>query len=81
MHRAGGGRPEPQRRREPPEELDLGRAPRAVRLAEKSGFQASGRMRQSIIKYGGLHDSLVMDLLREEYFARHPELTDTLPAL
>jgi RimJ/RimL family protein N-acetyltransferase len=55
--------------------------PRAVGLAQKSGFQVSGRMRQSIIKYGGLHDNLVMDLLREEYFARHPELTDTLPAL
>lgn len=55
--------------------------PRASRLAEKSGFQVSGRMRQSIIKYGGLHNNLVMDLLREEYFARHPELADTLPAL
>jgi [ribosomal protein S5]-alanine N-acetyltransferase len=55
--------------------------PRAGRLAEKSGFRVSGRMRQAIIKYGGLHDNLVMDLLREEYFVRHPELTDTLPAL
>ena len=55
--------------------------PRAGRLAEKSGFQVSGRMRQAIIKYGGLHDNMVMDLLREEYFARHPELTDALPAL
>jgi ribosomal-protein-alanine N-acetyltransferase len=55
--------------------------PRAIRLAEKSGFQVSGRMRQAIIKYGGLHDNLVMDLLREEYFSRHAELTDSLPAL
>ena len=55
--------------------------PRAGRLAEKSGFQVSGRMRQAIIKYGGLHDNMVMDLLREEYFARHPELADALPAL
>jgi RimJ/RimL family protein N-acetyltransferase len=55
--------------------------PRAVGLAQKSGFQVSGRMRQAIIKSGGLHDNLVMDLLREEYFARHPDVSDSLPAL
>jgi len=55
--------------------------PRAVQLAQKSGFQVSGRMRQSILKDGQLYDNLVVDLLREEYFALHPELTDTLPPL
>jgi hypothetical protein len=28
--------------------------------------------------HGELHDNLMMDLLREEYFARHPELVDGL---
>jgi RimJ/RimL family protein N-acetyltransferase len=53
--------------------------PRASSLAEKSGFQVSGRVREAIFKYGQLHDNLVLDLLREEYFARHPELTNALP--
>jgi RimJ/RimL family protein N-acetyltransferase len=55
--------------------------PRAVKLAQKSGFIVSGRMRQSIFKNGELYDNLLVDLLREEYFALHPELTDNLPAL
>lgn len=53
----------------------------AVGLAQKSGFQPSGRMRQAVYKNGGLYDTCVMDLLREEYYARHPELTDRLPPL
>lgn len=53
----------------------------AVRLAEKSGFKVSGRQRQAVFKNGEMHDNLTMDLLREEYFALHPELTDKLPAL
>jgi RimJ/RimL family protein N-acetyltransferase len=52
--------------------------PRAVQLAQKSGFRVSARMRQSILKNGKLYDNLVVDLLREEYFALHPELTDSL---
>jgi RimJ/RimL family protein N-acetyltransferase len=55
--------------------------PRAVGLAEKSGFKVNGGMRQSIFKGGELYDSLLVDLLREEYFARHPELEDNLPPL
>lgn len=55
--------------------------PRAIRLAEKAGFQVSARQRQSIYKNGELYDNLIMDLLREEFFASHPELTDNLPAL
>lgn len=54
---------------------------RAIRLAEKSGFQISCRMREAVVKYGGLYDTVIMDVLREEYFARHPELKDTLPPL
>jgi RimJ/RimL family protein N-acetyltransferase len=53
----------------------------AVGLAKKSGFQISVRQRQSIFKNGHVYDNLVMDLLREEYFARHPELEDQLPSL
>jgi RimJ/RimL family protein N-acetyltransferase len=55
--------------------------PRAVGLAEKSGFKVNGAMRQSIFKSGELYDNLLVDLLREEYFALHPELVDTLPTL
>jgi hypothetical protein len=39
------------------------------------------RQRESIFKEGKLYDNLMMDLLREEYFARHPELEDHLPRL
>jgi len=52
--------------------------PRAIQLAPKSGFQVSARTRESIFKGGQLYDNVIMDLLREEYFARHPELTDHL---
>lgn len=55
--------------------------PRAVRLAQRSGFQIAMRQRESIFKNGELYDNLVMDLVRPEYFAQHPELTDRLPAL
>jgi RimJ/RimL family protein N-acetyltransferase len=55
--------------------------PRAVRLAEKSGFRVSMRQRQAVFKNGQLFDNLMMDLLREEYYAHHPELIDNLPAL
>jgi len=55
--------------------------PRAVRLAEKSGFRVSMRQRQSIFKNGELYDNLMMDLLREEYYARHAKLVDRLPPL
>ena len=55
--------------------------PRAVRLAEKAGFRVSARIRQAVYKNSELYDNLVMDLLREEYFALHPELVDTLPPL
>lgn len=53
--------------------------PRAVRLAEKSGFKVSVRRRESIFKDGKIYDNLMMDLLREEYYQQHPELKDTLP--
>ena len=53
--------------------------PRAVKLAEKSGFKVSMRQREAIFKNGELYDNLVMDMLREEYFVRHPDLEDKLP--
>jgi RimJ/RimL family protein N-acetyltransferase len=55
--------------------------PRALKLAEKSGFKLSFRQREAVYKEGVLHDNLMMDVLREEYFANHPELQDRLPAL
>jgi hypothetical protein len=54
---------------------------RAVGLAKKSGFQSSYRQRGAIFKNGQLLDNLQMDLLREEYYAQHPALTDHLPEL
>jgi len=53
----------------------------AIALARKSGFQEAVRVRESIFKNGELQDNVVMDLLREEYYAQHPELEDRLPAL
>jgi ribosomal-protein-alanine N-acetyltransferase len=53
----------------------------AVRLAERSGFQVAVRRRGSVYKSGQLSDGLMMDLLRTEYYTRHPELTDRLPDL
>jgi RimJ/RimL family protein N-acetyltransferase len=58
-----------------------GANPRAVRLAERSGFQVAIRAREDAYKEGRLFGVLLMDLLREEYFARHPELRDELPPL
>ena len=55
--------------------------PRAVGSAEKLGFQQSYRRRESIFKSGQCYDNLSMDLLREEYYALHPELKDNLPRL
>jgi RimJ/RimL family protein N-acetyltransferase len=55
--------------------------PRAVELAQKSGFQVSGRLRDAVYKDGRVLDTVMADLLREEYFARHPELEDGLPPL
>ena len=55
--------------------------PNAVRLAQRSGFQIAVRQRESVYKNGELHENLSLDLLRSEYFARHPELVDRLPEI
>lgn len=55
--------------------------PRAVKLAERSGFKTNMRQREAVFKEGRLYENLMMDLLREEYFALHPEMKDDLPAL
>jgi len=55
--------------------------PRAVARAEKAGFKVTARPRQAIFKNGEVFDNIVMDLLREEYFSRHPRLEDHLPPL
>jgi ribosomal-protein-alanine N-acetyltransferase len=55
--------------------------PAMVGLGEKSGFKLAVRSRESIFKGGELLDNLVLDILREEYYERHPDLTDQLPAL
>lgn len=41
---------------------------RAVKMSEKLGFRKSARMRESAILEGKVHDTLQMDILREEYY-------------
>ncbi len=53
--------------------------PRAVGLAEKSGFRITVRIREAVYKNGKLLDTLAMSLTRDDYYARRPELTDALP--
>ena len=50
--------------------------PRAIGLAEKLGFRPAARFREAIWKGGEYRDNLVMDLLREEWYSRHPDLVD-----
>ncbi len=51
---------------------------RAFGSAQKLGFSVAARHRQAIFKGGEYHDNLAMDLLREEWYALHPELEDRL---
>lgn len=53
----------------------------ATKLAKRSGFKISGSIRKSTYIHGNLYDSLIVDLLREEYFELHPELEDNLPTI
>ncbi|MHA2278674.1 MAG: GNAT family N-acetyltransferase, partial [Candidatus Kariarchaeaceae archaeon] len=53
----------------------------AVGLAKRSGFKISGKLRNTIYKDGLINKTLIIDILREEYFALHPELDDNLPSL
>lgn len=50
--------------------------PRAIGLAEKLGFRPAARFHEAIWKGGEYRDNLVMDLIREEWYARHPDLVD-----
>ncbi len=52
--------------------------PRAVGSAEKLGFQVAARFSDAIFLDGGFHENLMMDLLREEWYERHPGLEDGL---
>ena len=51
---------------------------RAVGSAQKLGFTIVARHREAIFKGGEYHDNISMDLLREEWYALHPELEDRL---
>ena len=53
----------------------------AIRLAKRSGFKVAARLREAIIRRGKLADNVIMDMLREEYYALHPEMEDYLPPL
>jgi RimJ/RimL family protein N-acetyltransferase len=52
---------------------------RAIGLCEKLGFQSSGRVREGVYRHGVLADTVILDILRDEFFALRPHLTDTLP--
>lgn len=54
---------------------------RAIKSAEKFGFKIALRQREGLYRNGQLADNIGMDLLREEYYANHPELKDNLPTL
>jgi RimJ/RimL family protein N-acetyltransferase len=51
---------------------------RAIGSAQKLGFTVSVRVPGTIFKAGAHHDNVMMDLLREEWYALHSELTDRL---
>ncbi len=51
----------------------------ALAAAQRQGFRLSVRQREAVIFHGRTYDNLGCDLLRHEYFALHPELTDKLP--
>lgn len=51
---------------------------RAVAAFRKLGFQESVRTPGAIFKAGRRADNLMMDLLREEWYALHPDLHDGL---
>ena len=53
----------------------------AIGLAKRSGFKISGKLRNTIYKGGRINDTMIIDLLREEYFALHPEFEDKLPPI
>ena len=55
--------------------------PRAIGSGETLGFKLSLRQREAVFRKGQLFDNIGMDLLREEYYARHPELSDHLSPL
>lgn len=52
---------------------------RAVAAFEKLGFQVAVRTPNAVFKAGRPADNLSMDLLREEWYALHPDLEDRLP--
>lgn len=49
---------------------------RAVAAFQKLGFRIAVRLPNAIFKAGRHADNLSMDLLREEWYASHPELED-----
>lgn len=55
--------------------------PAMIELALKSGFRIATRQREAVFKGGRLFDNLTLDVLREEYYARHRDLEDRLPVI
>ena len=55
--------------------------PKAIGLAERSGFAVCIRLRESVYEFGGLFDAVIMSLIREDYYARHLDVVDRLPSV
>lgn len=51
---------------------------RAVRAAERLGFREGVRMRRGAFRTAEYADSLLMDVLREEWYELHPQYDDRL---
>jgi len=49
---------------------------RAIRSYEKIGFVEEGRLREDMFRHGAWHDTVLMGILAEEYFAKHGRTDD-----
>jgi RimJ/RimL family protein N-acetyltransferase len=54
---------------------------RALGLARATGFQDAIVVREANYKSGELADTLLLDMIREEYFAARTDLDDSLPEI
>jgi ribosomal-protein-alanine N-acetyltransferase len=52
---------------------------RMLGSARKLGFSVAVREREAMFKDGLMRDNMMLDMLREEWFALHPEEEDHLP--
>ncbi len=58
---------------------------RAIKSYVKLGFVEEGRLRENMFRHGAWHDTVLMGILADEYFARHGrtddgDVVDTAPS-